>query len=65
VGANHLKFKVRQDRTVLGGIAFDAGERYGALATGQAGLSVACVLEEDEWQGKKETRLRVKDFKTR
>jgi single-stranded-DNA-specific exonuclease len=65
VGASHLKFKLRKDKVVLSGIAFDAGDRLGELATGLAGLSVACALEEDEWQGKKEIRLRVKDFKTR
>lgn len=64
VGTSHLKFKLRKDKVVLSGIAFDAGERLGELATGLTGLSVACALEVDEWQGKKEIRLRVKDFKT-
>lgn len=63
VGQKHLKFKVRKDKVILGGIFFDAGDRRVELATGQAGLSVACTLEEDEWQGKREIRLRVRDFK--
>ena len=65
VGTNHLKFRMRKDKVILSGIFFDAGDRFGELATGLSGLSVACVLEEDEWQGKREIRLRVKDFKTK
>ena len=64
VGKNHLKFKVRQNDRALDVIAFNQGSRLGDLQVGKPTLSLAFVLEENRWQGRRSLQLRAKDIKT-
>ncbi len=62
VGKNHLKFKVRQGRTVLDAIGFGMAESLELLYSGND-LEMAYVLAENEWQGRKTIQLELKDIR--
>jgi len=62
VGKNHLKFKVRQGRTVLDAIGFGMAEQLDLLFSGKP-LEMAYILSENEWQGRKTIQLELKDIR--
>ncbi len=62
VGKNHLKFKVRQGRTVLDAIGFGMAEYLELLYAGKP-IELAYVLSENEWQGRKTIQLELKDIR--
>ena len=62
VGKNHLKFKVRQGRTVLDAIGFGMAESLELLYSKKA-LEMAYILAENEWQGRKTIQLELKDIR--
>ena len=62
VGKNHLKFKVRQGRTVLDAIGFGMAEALELLYANKP-LEMAFVLAENEWQGRKTIQLELKDIR--
>ena len=62
VGKNHLKFKVRQGRTVLDAIGFSMAESLELLYSKKA-LEMAYILAENEWQGRKTIQLELKDIR--
>ena len=63
VGRNHLKFKARQNGRVLDCIGFNLGHLAYRLSPGEANLDMAYVIEENEWRGKKEIQLQIKDLR--
>jgi len=63
VGKNHLKFKVRQDGTVLDAIGFNLGELIYRIDPGSANLDMAYVIEENTYLGHTSLQLRVKDLR--
>ena len=62
VGKNHLKFKVRQGRTVMDAIGFGMAESLELLYS-QKHLEMAFILAENEWQGRKTIQLELKDIR--
>lgn len=62
VGANHLKFKVRQGRHTLDAIGFGMGEHYENLIANRP-VDIAYVITENEWQGRRTIQLEIKDLK--
>lgn len=62
VGANHLKFKVRQGRQTLDAIGFGMGEHYENLISNKP-IDIAYVISENEWQGRRTIQLEIKDLK--
>ncbi len=62
VGKNHLKFKLRQGRTVLDAIGFGMAESLELLYS-KKNLEMAFVLAENEWQGRKTIQLELKDIR--
>jgi len=63
VGANHLKFKVRQSDQVFDVIGFGMGELHYRVRSGESNLDLAYVIEENEWMGRKVIQLRAKDIR--
>jgi len=63
VGANHLKFKVRQSDQVFDVIGFGMGELHYRVRSGESNLDLADVIEENEWMGRKVIQLRAKDIR--
>ncbi len=63
VGKNHLKFKVRQDGIVMDAIGFNLGDLSYRVNSGERGLQMVYVIEENEWEGRKSLQLRVKDLR--
>ena len=61
VGDNHLKFKVKQGRTLLDAIAFQMGEYYELLIKNEP-IDLAFVLEKNHWNGQVYTQLNVRDI---
>ncbi len=62
VGKNHLKFKVRQGRTVLDAIGFGMAEALELLYANKP-IEMTYVLAENEWQGRKTIQLELKDIR--
>ena len=63
VGHNHLKFKVRQNNQVFDTIGFNLGDKYYRLAPGENNLELAYVVEENEYLGRVNLQLRIKDLR--
>ncbi|MBN1153300.1 single-stranded-DNA-specific exonuclease RecJ [candidate division KSB1 bacterium] len=63
VGNNHLKFKVRQNNHVFDTIGFNLGNKYYRLAPGETSLDLAYVVEENEYLGRVNLQLRIKDLR--
>jgi len=61
VGNNHLKFKVKQGRSVLDAIAFRMGEYYELLIKNEP-IDLAFVVEKNEWKNRVYTQLNVRDI---
>lgn len=65
VGKNHLKLDLVQTTTrsqTFSGIAFQQGHHFDAIKSGKP-FSICYHLEENEWQGKVNLQLNVKDIK--
>lgn len=63
VGSNHLKFKVRQHDHVFDVIGFGMGDLAYRVRSGENGIDLAFVIEENEWMGRKGIQLRAKDIR--
>lgn len=63
VGKNHLRFKVRQDGVVIDAIGFNLGNLLHRVVGNPSDLEIAYVIEENEWQGRVTTQLRIKDIR--
>ncbi len=63
VGKNHLKFMVRQNGDIFDAIGFNLGSLHYRLSPGEGNLDMIYVVEENYWNGKLKTQLRVKDLK--
>lgn len=63
VGGNHLRFKARQNGRVFDCIGFNLGHLIYRLSPGEANLDMAYVIEENDWRGRREIQLRVKDLR--
>ncbi len=63
VGKDHLKFKVRQDQKVLDCIGFNMKDMLQTVKSSGGDLSLAYVIEENEWRGEKMIQLRLKDVR--
>ncbi len=64
VGKNHLKLELMQlnERSEpISGIAFQQGHQYNAIKSGKP-FSICYHIEENEWQGKINMQLNVKDI---
>lgn len=59
---DHLRFRVRQGRTVYDAIGFNLARHYEKLITGLP-IDLAFVVEFNEWQGQKFIQLNVRDIK--
>jgi single-stranded-DNA-specific exonuclease len=59
---DHLKFKVRQGKTVYGAIGFNMSQHYEKLIKG-CPLDIACLVEINEWRGQESIQLNVRDIK--
>jgi single-stranded-DNA-specific exonuclease len=62
VGGNHLRFKVRQGGKTMAAIGFGLGHLARELSTGTQGVRLVFTVEENEWQGKRQLQLRVRDL---
>lgn len=63
VGRNHLRFKARQNGSVLDCIGYNLGHLTYRLTPGEANLDMAYVIEENEWRGRKDIQLRISDLR--
>jgi len=63
VTGNHLKFNVRQGEKILPVIAFGMGDYYEQVTTNLRPLNLAFTINENEWGGRKEIQLIVKDIR--
>lgn len=63
VGRNHLKFKVRGKNKIFDAIGFNLGDLVYRLSPGENNLDMVYIIEENHWNGKTQTQLRVKDIK--
>jgi len=61
VGENHLKFKVKQGRSVIDAIGFQMGEYYELLIKNEP-VDLAFVVEKNHWNGQVFTQLNVRDI---
>lgn len=59
---DHLRFRVRQGRTLFDAIAFNQAREYEKLITGLP-IDMAFVVETNEWQGQKFIQLNVRNIK--
>ena len=62
VGKNHLRFKVRQDDVSFDAIGFNLGGMMHRVRASDGNLSIAYVIDENTWQGRTTTQLRIKDI---
>lgn len=62
LGANHLKFKSKQNGIVIDTVAFNMKKYRELLEQPDALFSFAYVIEESNWQGQTTIQLRMKDF---
>ncbi len=63
VGRNHLKFKVRDKNRIFDAIGFNLGDLIYRLSPGENNLDMVYIIEENHWNGRTQTQLRVKDIK--
>lgn len=59
VGNNHLKMKLKQNRTVLDGIGFDMGDLLNRIEEGRL-IDIAFTPFINEWEGGKTLQLEIK-----
>jgi single-stranded-DNA-specific exonuclease len=63
VGRNHLRFKARQNGSVFDCIGYNLGHLIYRLTPGEANLDMAYVIEENEWRGRRDIQLRLRDLR--
>lgn len=63
VGTNHLKMKLEQDGITMSAIGFNLADSKEEFVKKKEYLDCAYVVEEFQWNGKKELQLRLKDIK--
>ena len=63
VGTNHLKMKLEQDGVTMSAIGFNLADSKEDFIKNKEYLDCAYVVEEFQWNGKKELQLRLKDIK--
>lgn len=70
VGKNHLRFRVRQDGTVIDAIGFGLGNHLPRVSDGRRDLSCVFNVDENDWippNGARSpgpsTQLKIKDLK--
>lgn len=63
VGRNHIRFKARQKGSVFDCIGYNLGHLTYRLTPGEANLDMAYVIEENEWRGRKDIQLRLRDLR--
>ena len=63
VGRNHLKLKVRQNGKIIDAIGFNLGDKLYRISPGEQNLDMVYIIEENEYKGKTNLQLRVKDLR--
>ncbi|MEA2064662.1 MAG: single-stranded-DNA-specific exonuclease RecJ, partial [Gemmatimonadota bacterium] len=63
VGNNHLKMRVRKDDCQMESIGFGLGDKLKEINTARDKVSMAFVLEENEWNNMCSLQARIKDIK--
>ncbi|MBN2289374.1 MAG: single-stranded-DNA-specific exonuclease RecJ [Candidatus Glassbacteria bacterium] len=63
VGNNHLKMRVRKDGYQLDTIGFGLADKLKEINTTREKISMAFVLEENEWNNMRNLQARIKDIK--
>jgi single-stranded-DNA-specific exonuclease len=63
VGKNHLRFKARQNGSVFDCIGYNLGHLTYRLTPGESNLDMAYVIEENEWRGRTDIQLRLRDLR--
>lgn len=62
VKEQHIKFSVKQEHTVLGGIGFGMADKFPLLQS-NVPVDIVFTLDENEWNGNKQLQLKVIDFR--
>jgi len=62
LGANHIKFKSKQNGIVIDTVAFNMMKYKQTLEEPCALFDIVYVIEESNWQGQNTVQLRMKDF---
>ncbi len=62
VGKRHLKFKVRQDGTVLDAIAFNFGDEIDRIRDNRL-VDLVYYVEENRWMDRRTLQLNIKDLR--
>ncbi|MCA9741914.1 MAG: single-stranded-DNA-specific exonuclease RecJ [Deferribacteres bacterium] len=63
VGKNHLRFRASQDGIIFDTIGFNLGGLLHRVTSNPKDLEIAYLVEENEWQGRISTQLRIKDIR--
>jgi len=63
VGQNHLKLVAAQRGTQFEAIGFNLGDRIDRFMNGRRQYEMVYVIEENEYQNRKTTQLRIKDIR--
>jgi single-stranded-DNA-specific exonuclease len=63
VGRNHIRFKARQNGSMFDCIGYNLGHLTYRLTPGEANLDMAYVIEENEWRGRRDIQLRLRDLR--
>ncbi len=63
VGRNHIRFKARQKGSVFDCIGYNLGHLIYRLTPGESNLDMAYVIEENEWRGRTDIQLRLRDLR--
>jgi len=64
VGNNHLKMRLSQNGKEFDAIGFNLGDHIDQIQSNGGILDCVYVIEENNWNGKKELQIRIKDIKT-
>jgi single-stranded-DNA-specific exonuclease len=59
---HHIKFSLKQDATIMGGIGFNVSHLFHLLQP-NVPLDVVFTIDENEWQGEKKLQLRILDIR--
>lgn len=62
VKEQHLKFSLKQQNIVLGGIGFGMADKYPLLETKQP-VDILFTIDENEWNGNKQLQMKVIDLR--
>ncbi|MCA9733987.1 MAG: single-stranded-DNA-specific exonuclease RecJ [Deferribacteres bacterium] len=63
VGNNHLRFRASQDNVAIDAIGFNLGDLIHRLHGNTDDVEIAYYIEENEWQGRISTQLRIRDIR--